>query len=255
MIRSTVFVTVALLLSGCATPLVSSRSEPLSRDDPRVVFLADSLAAMARDRHSLVGAARLSLEAPDLRFSRPQRVALRRPASLRVEILGLFNQVAAILTTDGARYQFFDLESSEVEEGEAGRSLLWEVARVDLEPREVVGLLLGAPVQAGSVLESARGRDDGSLLLGFRLAADATRRVFEFDASSGLVGVRHRAADGSLVWEAEYSDYRNLGERLFAHQIALDFPAQQAQATFYFGTAELNRPLPASAFVLENASR
>ena len=260
MIRSAVFVTVALLVSGCATPLDPSRSEPLDQaaplatEDPRVVSLAGALAAMAEDRHSLVGAARMSLDAPDLRFSRPQRMALMRPSSLRVEILGLFNQVAVILTTDGARYQLYDPEHPEIEEGEARRGLLWKVARVDLEPQEAVGLLLGAPVHPNSVLEAARTREDGTILIAFRHATDGSRRVFEFDPSSRLTRVRQRAADDFLVWEAAYADYRNLGDRAFAHQIDIDFPEQKAHAAFHFQTAELNRDLPASAFVLERRS-
>ncbi len=259
MIRPAVFVTVALLVSGCATPLDPLRSEPLDQatplatEDPRVVSLAGALAAMAEDRHSLVGAARMSLDAPDLRFSRPQRMALMRPSSLRVEILGLFNQVAVILTTDGSRYQLYNPEHSEIREGEAGRGLLWEVARVDLEPQEVVGLLLGAPVHPDSVLEAARTREDGTILIAFRHAADGSRRVFEFDPSSRLVRVRHRAADDFLVWEAAYTDYRNLDDQAFAHQIDIDFPEQEARAVFRFQTAELNRDLPASAFVLETS--
>lgn len=261
MIRPAVFVTVALLLSGCATQMTPSRSEPLDRatrlaiEDPRVVSMADVLAATAGHRHSLVGEARLSLEAPSLRFSRPQRVALMRPASLRVEILGLFSQIAAILTTDGTRYQFYDAGNPGIEEGETGRGLLWQVARVDLEPDEVVGLLLGAPVHPGSLLEAAGLLHDGTLLLAFRYAEDRSRRVFEFDVSGQLARVRQRSADDRLLWEAAYSDYRTRREGAFAHQIDVDFPAQAARTSFRFQTAELNRDLPASTFVLEKPSR
>jgi len=260
-IRSAVFATVALVLSGCATLMGPSRSEPLDGaaplaiEDPRVVSLAGGLAAMAGQRHSLVGVARVSLEAPNLRVSRPQRVALMRPSSLRVEILGLFNQVAAILATDGIRYQLYDASNSGIEEGESGRGLLWQGARVDLEPAEAVGVLLGAPVDPGSVLEVAGLLHDGTLLMAFRSAEDSSRRVFEFDASGRLARVRHRSADGLLVWEAAYSDYRTPGQGAFAHQIDVDFPAQAARASFRFQTAELNRELPASAFVLEKPSR
>jgi hypothetical protein len=209
---------------------------------------------MAQDRHSLVGAARVSLEAPDLRFSRPQRVALMRPSSLRVEILGLFDQVAAILTTDGVRYQLYDPGSPEIEEGEAVRGLLWEVARVDLEPEAAVGLLLGAPVHPDLVLEAARSQGDGTTLIAFRHTLDGARRIFEFDAASRLARVRHRAADDFLLWEVAYTDYRNVGDHPFAYQIDIDFPERQAHAAFRFQTAELNRNLPASAFVLERRS-
>lgn len=257
--RTAVFATLVLLLGGCATPdrprpEPFDRWAPLGTEDPRVALLASALAATADDRRSLVGAARVSLEAPDLRFSRPQRMAVLRPASLRVEILGLFDQVAAILTTDGTRYQLYDPRSSELEEGAAGRSLLWEVARVDLEPEEAVGLLLGAPLDSDSLLEAARTREDGTILIAFRHSADGSRRIFEFDPSSRLARVRHRAADGFLLWEASYADYRDLGERAFAHEIDVQFPDQKARAAFHFQIAELNGYLPADAFVLKRSS-
>ena len=261
MIRPAVFATVALLLSGCATLTSSSRFEPLDRaaaigvEDPRVVFLAGALATTAGWRHSLVGAARVRLEAPKLSFSRPQRIAVMRPASLRVEILGLLDQVVAVLATDGTRYHFFDASKPGIEEGELESGLLWQVARIDLEPEEAVSLLLGAPLDPSSVLESAGSLDDGALLLAFRSAKDGSRRVFDFDGSGRLARVRQRAADGLLVWEARYSDYRARGESVFAHGIEIDFPAQGARASFHFRTAELNRDLSSRAFVLEEASR
>ena len=261
MTRSAVFVTAALLLFGCSTPPPVSRPEPLDQavpvatEDPGVVALAHALEEAVRTRQALVGVARMSLQAPDLRFSQSQRIALMRPASLRVEILGLFDQVAAVLAIDGLRYQLYEAGSSELQEGDLGRGLLWQVARIDLEPEEVVGLLLGAPVQSVSSLESARELDDGSVLLGFRHLASGTRRIFEFDASSRLVRVRQRAPDDVLVWEAAYTEYGALGEPAFAREVEIEFPEQNARASFHFRQVGFKPELPASLFVLETPSR
>ena len=246
----------ASLLAGCATP-GRPPPQPAGRvvdiADSRIVALAGALEATARDRRSLVGAAHVSLSAPDLRFSRPQRVALQLPAKLRVEILGLFNQVAAILTTDGVRYQLYEPGESGIREGVVGAHLLWQVARMDLEPEEAVAVLLGAPWQRNARLEAARELPDGTLLLAYRQAGGTGRRIFEFAPPAYLTRVRQRGPDDRLVWEAAYDDYRQLGERAFAHEIAIRFPRVDAKADFRFKTAELNRDLPASAFQLEAA--
>lgn len=244
----------AVLAAGCATrPVTRDRmadARPLALDDPRIVALDGALEATARDRHSLVGSAHLSLSAPDLRFSRPQRLALEQPAHLRVEILGLFDQVAAILTTDGRRYQLYESGVPGIQEGPVDAGLLWQVARVDLEPEEAVGVLLGAPWQPASRLEAARELPDGTLLLAYRNPVHGGRRIFEFSPPAYLTRVRERAPDGALVWEVSYDDYRLLGERAFAHEIAIDFPRVDANADLQFESAELNRVLPASAFEL-----
>ena len=259
--RHAVLVTAVLLLFACATPRPVSRVEPLdqasplARDDPRVAARTQELEEAARTRRALLGVARLSLKAPDLRVNQSQRIALMRPASLRVEILGLFDQVAAVFATDGARYQLYDARGPEFREGDLARGLLWQVARIDLEPDEVVGLLLGAPVQRGALLDAASASEDGSLLLGFRQRETGGRRVFEFDPSGRLVRVRQRAADDGLLWEAFYRDYGATGERAFAGEVEIEFPEQNARANFAFRQVEIESELPASVFVLENPSR
>lgn len=242
-------------LHGCATTGRVDRdhleaARPVDLHDPRIVALAGALEATARDRHSLVGAVHLSLTAPDLRFSRPQRIALQEPAHMRVEILGLFNQVAAILTTDGDRFQLYEPGAPTIQEGPVSAALLWQVARVDLEPEEAVSVLLGAPWEPHAKLEGARELPDGTLLLAYRRRHDGGRRVFEFAPPAYLTRVRDRAADDSLVWEVSYDDYRAIGERAFAHSIVIDFPRVDANAEFQFDSAELNREIPPSAFRL-----
>jgi hypothetical protein len=128
--------------------------------------------------------------------------------------------------------------------------LLWQVARVDLEPAEAVGVLLGAPLELGTTLSGARELPDGTLLLAYRHPGLAGRRIFEFQPPAYLTRVRERDADGSLVWQVAYDDYRELGDRAFAHAIAIEFPRVDANADFQFDQAELNPRLPPSAFEL-----
>jgi hypothetical protein len=240
---------------GCVTPPRDLREPlddalPVALDDPGLALGVASLANTASDRHSLVGRARVSLDGPELRFSRPQRMAVQTPGKMRIEILGLFDQVAAILATDGRRYQLFE-PGAEIQQGPVYPGLLWAVARVDLEPEEAVSLLLGTPWQPRARLEAAAAVKGGGLLLSFRSPIDGGRRIFELDAERRLVRVRQRAADDVLVWEAVYADYRPVGTRTFAHEIEIDFPEVDSHVDFRFETAELNRTLPASAFDLQ----
>ena len=172
---------------------------------------------------------------------------------MRVEVLALFGQVAAILTTDGDRFQLYEPGAPELQEGRVDAGLLWQVARVDLEPEEAVGVLLGAPWQPDSELTGARRLPDGTLLLAYRDPLLGSRRIFEFQPPAYLTRVRERDPDGSLVWEVAYDDYRDLEGRAFAHAIVIDFPRVDANADFQFERAELNRRLPGGAFDLSRA--
>ncbi|MBW2698468.1 MAG: hypothetical protein JRE70_18435, partial [Deltaproteobacteria bacterium] len=132
-------------LLACRTPMPAV---PLPADDPRPHVLLESLRERAEGRTALRARAKLDLSSPDLRVSRPQRMAVARPLRLRVEVIGLFNQLAAILVTNGHVYQVYDARSAHLEEGIVSEGLLWRVARVDLSPSEAVDILLGAPLPA-----------------------------------------------------------------------------------------------------------
>lgn len=244
-------------ISGCRTTPPAARPDPfeggrpIAVDDARVTAYLGELRSAAEERRSLVGSARLSLEAPELRFRRPQRLAIRRPADLRIEVLGLFGQIAAILVTDGTRYQLWDGGQERLEQGDVSPELLWRVARVDLSPAEVVDLLLGAPSVAQDLAPVAAAETPAggiAVVLGLDPAADDL--LIEFDRA-GRVTRALRRVSGRLLWEAVFTDYRDLGEQLFAHKIAIDFPRFDARVAFEFDSAELNRELSSDVFTLE----
>ena len=244
-------------VSGCRTAPPSAGPDPfeggrpLALDDARVTAYLDQLRSAAEQRRSLVGTARLSLEAPELRFRRPQRLAIRRPADLRVEVLGLFGQVAAILVTDGARYQLWDGGQKRLEEGEVSPELLWSVARIDLSPVEAVDLLLGGLSPAhGLALVAAAETPAGGIVVALGHDPAAGDQLIEFDRA-GRVTRALRRVGGRLLWSAAFEDYRDLGGHLFAHKIAIDFPRFDARAAFAFDSAELNRELSNEVFALD----
>ena len=244
--------TAAVPASACQT---TPRDPPepgfeIALLDPRVESLVASLDE-ADPHRTLRGMARLALQSPEGRFRRPQRVALRRPAELRVEILGLFGQIAAILVTDGERFQFWDAAGGgRMREGEVTPELLWNVARVDLTPEEAVDVLLGGGRPgAGFVLARAAVLSDGALALTWQDAARAGERR-EFDAERRLRRLTRYAPDASVVFEVLFDDYRELAGRPFAYAIHMSFPRLHAEAAFDFEQAELDAELGDELFSL-----
>lgn len=251
---TTLCVSLALLLAGCKTPPRAPRPDL----DPAA--LVEGLAALADSRSGLRGRARLSIDAPDLEVSRPQRIAAVRPGRLRVEILGLFNQVAAVLVVREGTYQLWESGAPRVQEGAVTPSLLWRVARVALAPEEAVDLLLGTPRPIGW-LEPGPARWIGDRFDVERV--DAEGRLFErvsFDAEQRLRGFERFDGAGHLVWSARFDDHRPLmggsgAMQSFAHAVELRFPFERAVVDVDFKDVELDPELPPGLFELGASSR
>jgi hypothetical protein len=247
---------LVLAALGCQTapprdadPFAVGRAIPI--DDPRVAARIRDLTTQARDRRSLVAAATLSLDGPQLNLSRPQRLAVRRPASLRVEILGLFGQVAAILVTDGATYLLWEASSGETSGGEVTRELLWDVAQVDLTAAEAARLLLGDPSAGeGALAVDAVESPDGHIAISFRGQGDGGARTIDFDRYGRVARALRYDDAGVLLWDASFSDYRDVSGHSLAHAVAIEFPRFDARARFQLERAELNRQLPNAVFTL-----
>ena len=240
---------VSILAVGCQTPLPPQvRLDP---EDPRPRALIAGLEQVASQRTSLTGALRLSLDAPDLSFRRPQRLALRRPADLRVEVLGLFGQIAAILVTDGVTYQSFDARRGDFESGDVTPDLLWRVARFAMRPKELVDLLLGAPrPSAGASFAAAYAEPRDGVSVVFRGPAGRRSERFSFDAQGQLIKFVRFASDGNVSWKARFSDYRDVSGSAFAFDVRLSFPAVEARASLRFDQASLDLDLADDLFAL-----
>ncbi len=252
--RAIALLLLSCLVVSCRTPLPGV---VLPADDPRPFRLLEGLHRSVMTRSALRASARLSLAAPDLRFNRPQRLAVARPARLRVEILGLFNQIGAVLVTDGESYRIYNADRLEIEEGLVSAGLLWRVARIDLGPVEAVDLLLGAPVpRPGLSLGEARILEDGGVHFDRRDERGMAIERFAFDAEGRLRRFESLDASAELVWRADFDDYRTLPGRdgakePFAFEISLHFPRVGAKAKITFKSVSLARDLPDEIFVLE----
>jgi hypothetical protein len=225
---------------------------PLPADDPRPELWMRALHDSAISRSSLRGALRLSLDAPDLRLRRPQRLAIERPSRMRVETLGLFGQIAAVIVTDGSSYQFFETASGEVESGEVTPHFLWRLARVDLSPAEAVALLLGAPTPDSAWQRAgAEALADGGVAVEYRDSSGNLRQRFEFGSQGRLLEVETWDAEQRPRWRANFADHRELEGSSFAYEVELVSHRVDARAELHFSDVVLNPELPDGLFVLD----
>lgn len=238
-----------LLLAACRTlpePLV-----PLPPEDPRPARLLASLDERAAARRALRGRAELAVESDRFEVPPPTRqvLVLERPDRLRVEILGFLSQTQAVLTTDGGRYELFLADGQRYESGMVYRGLLWDVARIDLEPREVVELLLGAPIADGRLtLQRALATPDGGVQLELAGPPAAGTQTFVFDAAGRLRRMRREPAGLDVRFDA----YAPVGSAALPHAVAVEHSGTRAEVSLR--DLELNPDLPDALFELRAAA-
>ncbi|MCZ6464713.1 MAG: hypothetical protein O7A09_10290 [Proteobacteria bacterium] len=251
--RAALLLAALSLLVGCQTP---GPVRTLSPDDPRVTGVLARLRERAEARQSLRALAHFVVNAEDRKFRGSQRLALRRPRSLRVELLGLFSQTAGLLATDGITYDYFDPRVGEVEHGRVWRRLLWQVARVDLTPAEAVSVLLGAPPPGLRLIPSeAQLLADGGLRVRLDNRQGEPRERIEVDSLGRLRRFEKFGRRGFSSWDVSYADYREIGDVSFAYDVDIRFPDLGASAVFRFREVELDLPLPDELFRLDLPNR
>ena len=259
-------IVLACLSFGCRStpPPGILHGAPLPIDDARASRVIDTYLDATASRNALRGSARVALSGPDFKLNRPQHIVVERPARLRFEVIGLFEQLAAVLVSDGESYGFYDAATGEMEQGPITPSLLWELAQVDVEVSEAVGILLGAPrPAAGSLRAAVWGEANDRIAVAFANGSRRVRRdcpadpergwrdaacfgdaadlafggdAFLFDRAGRLVELRAFEAEGTLRYRARFEEYASLGEgedRVeFPKLVTIESPAVQSQARF-----------------------
>jgi hypothetical protein len=238
---------LALAATACRTP---GALVPLPADDPRPALLLDAFEREAGARRSLRGRARIEVDAgPGLRLTGRQVLVAERPGRLRVEVLGLFDQALAVLTTDGERFELFRAADLSFEEGPLRPELLWEEAHIALRPEEAIALLLGAPLpEPGLVPVRASGARDGTVEVVLGRPGGPERRRLGFDAQGRLSRIEVLHPDGEVEWIAAFGGYTPVAGVPFAHEISLYVAAGETRAEIRLRDVELNPELPPGIF-------
>lgn len=234
---------LALSAAACRTPATLRALPP---GDPRPQLLLDAFEKGAAARKALRGRARIEVEsATGTRLAGRQILVAERPRRLRIEVLGLFDQALAVLTTDGERFELFRSSDLHFEEGEVRPELLWEQAQIALRPEEAIALLLGAPPpEPGLVALRAQGAKDGTVRVALGVPGGSERRRLDFDPEGRLLRAEVFAPDGASEWVASFGDYEPVGGVAFAHSITLYVAAGDTLARIRLRDVELNPELP-----------
>jgi hypothetical protein len=237
---------VVLALAGCRT--LPAELRLLAADDPRPALRIAELRVLAGERRALRATARSRSEGPEGGAFSNQLLLVQRPASLRVEVLGLLQQRVLVLATDGVRYELYRAEGQLREEGPVHPGVLDEVAGLPVTPEAAVGLLLAAPLVPEEPPSSAAESADGALTLHW------PDQTLEFDAEGRLLALRFRPEQRDRL-AARWSDWRDTPGGAFPHRLDLDLPEAEARLSLEFRQVELDPVLSPELFRLGLGTR
>jgi hypothetical protein len=228
-------------LAGCRT--LPAAEYEVGADDPRIAVRLAALRALATERTALRANARSRSEGPDGGGFSSQLVLAQRPASLRVEVIGLLQQRVLVLATDGERYELFRAEGGLREAGPVHPGVLDEAAGLPVTPEAAVGLLLAAPRAPDGPPLRATENGAGELTLLWQEEALA------FDAEGRLAALRFRPGGRDVLF-ARWSDWRDTPGGAFPHRLDVELPEAEARLALEFRQVELDPALPPELFRL-----
>jgi hypothetical protein len=254
-VRRALRATAAVVALAALCQLAACALIPGARPAPVQPVLSahtsEALAALAKRERALrsmrTGAV-MEYSAAAGHFMTHEQIAMKRPASLRVEALSPFGAAMVLTADDAGRLMIFDPANNTMLSGDANAATLASYVRIPMAPAAAIDLLMGLapdPAQLKTPPDSVT-QENGMTVVGWRMSTGTTRELGFIGEQ--LVMVRERDGGGARRYEVRYGDWRPAGHISFPHKVEADFPA--SRFTLRYEAPVLNDALPASIFVL-----
>jgi len=250
---------IALALTAAAAACCA-HTGPVTRPYPAPT--ADALAAALSAQQAAVRGMNARVRATSWlggeRVRATVNMLVERDGHLRFEAEVTLQGTVATLATDGASFEFFDVQKNEFSRGPACPANVASLVRIPLGPAEVAAVLLGDarppgtidPATAQIVWDDRRGAD--VLVVPVR-EGGTMQFVFRGDgAARTLIAVDRAGPDGKALWRTAYEDHETAGGARVPGTIRF----AEANGSFddgveiKFKDRSLNAAAPAGAFTL-----
>ncbi len=243
----------AVTASGCSLaasrpgPAPSAVSAPSETSHAR--DLAAALVERNREMVSMQAGAIMEYREADHHVKARERIVVRRPADLRVEIDSPFG-IALVVAANDSHLEIFEPSNDTLYQGGASAESLNRFAQIPLAPKPAVNLLMGLAPDGGQFVRPPDAVSiEGALLIAAYKSADGSVIELGFE-DARLAMVRERIG-GLVRYEVRYSDYRDIGGFQFAHRIEADFPPAHTHVNFTLQRPIINGIIADSLFALK----
>jgi outer membrane lipoprotein-sorting protein len=174
----------------------------------------------------------------------PFAFALRHPDRLRFDILDHATGLQTAVIVHGQTLYWYVPSEKKVYAMYANRQNMKRMAKLDMQPAELMRMLSGLPpTQTGAWLFQEQ-----------RLFSPDRRGEIIFDGSGRAVSeYRHYRSPGggAVKTRVNFSDYRSVGSVNFPHRIQLETKGSGGKVQLAYDEIEINPSLDASTFTIQ----
>jgi len=221
-----------LVASGC------SKAQVVAGPGPDAAALYAQAQAAHRIPQTLSADAKAFVEAPENGGRYALHLAVKRPASIRIEALTPLGDPAAVLVADQGKFALLDLRNNIFYRGPASPRNLSRLIPAPFTPEELVSVVTGAiPELRESKPQSARREGDGYLLV---LAAPGILQE----------KIRRSTERGDLLWEVALDEHDNSSGAQLPRLIHLAAPRGKTKVDLRLRSLLTGKPPPQGAFLL-----
>jgi len=250
-----VFLGLLFLVAACRT-LPTPPPPPLSIL-PTAEQALEQFNSKVESLRALQGTLKLAVDGPQGDLRSNSFLLAERPSKLYVEVKNAFQQVIAVLVTDGVFYELSRSSNGAIipERGVVHSQLLWETTLVPLQPEQAVAILLGTPLlpETFQVL-GTQAVKDGQIEVVIRPQDTQAQERLRFDAEGRLVEYQVFERSETRSLDVTYDDFRDLAGVSFPHRIRLEFPLTKTKVRISLQGVVLNPSLPEDIFAVEGAA-
>jgi len=241
-----------VLLAGCSVvnpPANPPASEAATPGVTEFQALTGAVVERARRLDTMQADAVMGYEGGGHHLKIREEIAIKRPASMRVEAFTPFG-VGAVVAASGGHLAIYEPSQNTFYRGASTADTLSRFARIPLPPREAIKLLLGLlPDDEADFSSPNSVRTEGNLVIGtYQLSGGIVDELGFTDGQLRMVRAGGKA--GRPAYEVHYDDYRNIGGMQFAHSLAANFLNTGTQLNIKYSGVIINPTLDDSQFVL-----
>lgn len=230
-------------VAGCAARQPGSGVSTVAAD-------AGIQSLVERDRllNSLQTPAIMEYSGPSGHVRAREQFIVRRPASLRVDVISPLG-AALIVAADDRQIAVFNPSNNTLIRGPANAATLERFTRIPMTPAQTVQLMLGVPPDDYLSAAPLRSWTEGELrVLSYGRAGGSEYELGFTDGQLSLV--RERDHTGQMTYEIQYDDYRDVGAMKLPFRVEATFFASRTTIRLRYLNPSIDREIADSTFVL-----